>query len=113
MLQLLWRTCALLLSALGAVHTRPTVPFYGQRSPEAVWLAGTGLMMVFLGLLSLMARRTADPGARRLCQGADLLGFLFGVLSVLAVSEPRRSSAWGFCSGSQSAPSSRCRTMSE
>lgn len=62
----LWRTCAWLLVGLGGVHTLVTVPFYGQLTPEAIWFAGTGLMMVFLGLLNLIALRTADPGARRL-----------------------------------------------
>lgn len=69
MLETLWRTCAWLLIGQGGVHTLVTVPFYGQLTPEAVWFAGTGLMMVFLGLLNLIARRTADPGARRLCHG--------------------------------------------
>ena len=99
MLETLWRTCAWLLIGLGGVHTLVTVPFYGQLTPEAVWFAGTGLMMVFLGLLNLIARRTADPGARRLCQAADLLGLLFGVLSVLAVPEPQAFAGLGLLFG--------------
>lgn len=89
MLDSVWRVCAWLLMALGAVHTLLTIPSYDQLTPRAVWFAGTGLMMVFLGLLNLIARRTADPGARRLCQAADLLGFSFGVLSVIAIPEPQ------------------------
>ncbi|HEX6037756.1 hypothetical protein [Longimicrobium sp.] len=85
----LWKACAWALVGLGGVHTLLTVPFYGQLTPEAVWFAGTGLMMVLLGLLNLIGRRTADPGARRLCQAADMLGLLFGMLSVLAVPEPQ------------------------
>lgn len=52
-------------------------------------------MMVLLELLNLIARRTADPDARRLCQPADLLAFLFGVLSVLAVPQPQAFLALG------------------
>lgn len=93
------RTCSWLLVVLGAVHTLLTVPFYGQLTPRAVWFAGTGLMMVFLGLLNLIARRTADPGARRLCQAADLLGLGFGVLAVLAVPEPQAFLGMGLLFG--------------
>lgn len=89
MLETVQKVCAWLLVALGAAHALLTVPFYGQLTPRAIWFAGTGLMMVFLGLLNLIARRTADPGARRLCQAADLLGLGFGVLAVLAVREPQ------------------------
>ncbi len=44
-------------------------------------------MVVFLGLLNLIARQTADPGARRFCQATDRLGLAFSVLSVLAFPE--------------------------
>lgn len=95
----LWRTCAWLLIGLGqGVHTLVAVPFYGQLTPEALGFAGTGLMMVFLGLLNLIARRTTDPGARRLCQAADLLGLLFGVLSV-ALPEPQAFAGLGLLFG--------------
>jgi hypothetical protein len=77
------------LIALGTVHALGTRVFYDGLSPGAIWFAGTGLSLVFLGILNLVATAAASSRAWLLCRIANLIGAAFGLLAVLAVPEPQ------------------------
>jgi hypothetical protein len=64
-----------LLIALGAVHTALTPVFYGRLTPNAMWFAGAGLAMIFVGFLNVILSRGAglDSLARWLVYVANLL----------------------------------------
>lgn len=72
---------------LGAVHVT-FVRCYGELSPEAVWFAGAGFALVFLGLLNLAARATTTADVWRLCRVGNLLGVGFGAPAAVTVGEP-------------------------
>lgn len=84
MLKTLHKISSVLLSALGVVHTALTPVFYGKFSLNALWFAGSGLAMIFAGLLNLTLAR--DVGRDRLvrvfCYAANLLTVVFGLLMV-------------------------------
>jgi uncharacterized membrane protein len=83
--------CSWLLIALGIVHTTLTPVFYGRLSPGAMWFAGSGLTMVFVGFLNVIIGRDAgrDPLARVLCYVANILTTVFGVILVTMDNEPQ------------------------
>ncbi len=91
MIRTIHRTSALLLTALGAVHTALTPVFYGRFSLGALWFAGSGLTMVFLGFLNIILERDAgkDRLVRGLCYVANVLTVAFGCLIVVVDSEPQ------------------------
>src|SRR5215211_2443768 len=80
------RFAAYTLIVLGAVHTA-FVRCYGELSPDAVWFAGSGLALVFLGLLNLAADSAAVARAWTLCRVANVLGVAFGAPAAIAVGE--------------------------
>jgi hypothetical protein len=84
-----YRTAAGLLMALGMVHTLLTFRIFGELSADAVWFAGTGLSMVFLGSLNLALAACAHPAVRTICRAANLAGLAFGVAAAAAVPEPQ------------------------
>ena len=76
------------LMGLGAAHTLCTPLLFGAFSPGALWFAGSGLAFVFLGALNLSA--AGDSGSvSRLCVAANCAGVLFGVATIMVVSEPQ------------------------
>lgn len=80
------RITAYALTVLGIVHALGTLVFYDAFTPNAVWFAGTGLALVFLGMLNLAA---TSPRGWLLCRIANVAGAVFGLLAVLAVPEPQ------------------------
>jgi len=81
-----------LLIALGVVHTSLTPMFYGRLSPGAMWFAGSGLAMVFVGFLNIAFARDAgrnDRLVRALCYIANLSTLVFVALIVVVDSEPQ------------------------
>lgn len=80
-----------LLIALGVVHTALTPVFYGRLSPGALWFAGSGLAMIFVGFLNVALSRTGgrDGVVRALCYVANLLTTAFGALTVFVDGEPQ------------------------
>lgn len=80
-----------LLVVLGVVHTSLTPMFYGRLSLGTLWFAGSGLTMVFLGLLNLGLSRamSRDHLMRILCYAANVIATGFGVLLVTLDSEPQ------------------------
>jgi hypothetical protein len=84
-------TASYLLVALGAVHTALTPVFYGRLSPNAMWFAGAGLAMVFVGFLNVILSRGAgrDTPSRVLVYVANLLTLGFGSVTVSLDGEPQ------------------------
>lgn len=91
MLRILHKISSVLLVALGVVHAALTPIFYGRFSHNALWFAGSGLAMIFVGLLNLTLGR--DVGRDRLvrlsCYAANLLTLGFGLLFVTLDREPQ------------------------
>jgi hypothetical protein len=90
-LNLLHKISSCLLIALGIVHTSLTPMFYGRLSLNALWFAGSGLTMIFLGLLNIGVNRSMgrDRLMRILCRAANVVTTVFGVLLVTLDSEPQ------------------------
>lgn len=91
MLRTLHKISSALLAALGGVHTALTPVFYGRFSHNALWFAGSGLAMIFVGLLNLTLSRDAgrDRLVRVFCHAANLLTLVFGALMVSMNREPQ------------------------
>lgn len=88
------RVCAWLLAALGAVHVLYNAVEHRELSPDAVWFAGAGLALLFLGLLNLADLAADHASARAICRAANVLAR--GSASWPPSPSPcrRRSSAW-------------------
>lgn len=84
MLKTLHKISSLLLVALGVVHTALTPVFYENFSHNALWFAGSGLAMIFVGLLNITLSRDVgrDRLVRACCYAANLLIVVFGFLMV-------------------------------
>ena len=80
-----------LLIAPAAVHTALTPVFYGRLSHGALWFAGAGLAMVFVGFLNVILGRGAgrDAPARALCRVANALTAVFGAMILAVDVEPQ------------------------
>lgn len=91
MLSTLHKISSSLLIALGTVHAALTPMFYGRFSLNALWFAGSGLTMIFLGFLNIAMRRAAgrDRLVQILCYAANLITTIFGVLLVTVDNEPQ------------------------
>ncbi|MCA1591524.1 MAG: hypothetical protein LC754_02510 [Acidobacteria bacterium] len=91
MLKIIHRICAYLLVALGVVHVLFTFCAYERLTPGAVWFAGAGLALVFVGFLNIAHGRGAgrDRVVRVLSHVANLLCLALGVSSVVVVQEPQ------------------------
>ncbi len=85
-MRLFYRITAYLLS-LGVIHTALTPLFYDRFSPDALWFAGTGLALVFLGLLNLVAERIWQAWAINICIAANVAGCIYGILVAIALPE--------------------------
>jgi hypothetical protein len=90
-IQALHKLCSILLAALGVIHTALTPVFYGRFSLGALWFAGSGLTMIFLGFLNIILQRDAgkDRVVRMLCYISNLVTVVFGVLIVFVDNEPQ------------------------
>ena len=87
----LHKISSILLVALGAVHTALTPVFYGRFTLNALWFAGSGLAMLFVGFLNIALSRDVgrDRLIRILCYVANLLTVFFGFLMVTQNREPQ------------------------
>jgi hypothetical protein len=74
---------------LGVGHMTATPAFYPGFTAEALWFAGTGLALVFLGLLNLTATQTPGKTGMILCLLANALASVYGVLIPMLVPEPQ------------------------
>ncbi len=77
------------LIALGVLHTLLTPLFYPGFTIAALWFAGTGLGILFLGLFNLMVLWAPARQALNLCLSANLIGCVYGILIVILLPEPQ------------------------
>ena len=91
MVRTLHKISTILLIALGVVHTALTPVFYGRFSLNALWFAGSGLTMTFLGFLNIAMSRSVgrDRLVQILCYIANLITTAFGGLLVRVDSDPQ------------------------
>lgn len=91
MITTLHKISSYLLIALGVVHTSLTPVFYGRFSLNALWFAGSGLAMIFIGLLNVALGRILgrDRLMRVLCYVANVVTTIFGVMMVVLNREPQ------------------------
>ena len=85
---ILTRIAAGALVFFGVVHVAMTARNYQLNSAEAIWFAGSGIMLIASGLLTLSA---TAPGARiaRVCSIiVNLLAFSLGMLAIAVVPGP-------------------------
>jgi hypothetical protein len=73
------------LVLIGVVHTVMTARYYEGLTPAAIWFAGAGLALVFLGLLNLVAARQKQRSLSLVCLVANLVGVAYGVAVVLTL----------------------------
>jgi hypothetical protein len=85
-MKLFYRISAYLL-LIGVLHTALTPLFYDRFSPDALWFAGTGLALVYLSLLNIVAERRREGWMLKLCTAANLAGLIYGALIVFALPE--------------------------
>jgi hypothetical protein len=79
--------------AVGALHLGVAIAQYGALSLDALWFAGSGLAVVLIGVLSLLARSAPGHAAMRWAAvGANVAGLAlaagFGTLT--SWHEPQR-----------------------
>ena len=81
------KVSAWVLVGLGILHTALTPLFSPGFTIDALWFAGTGLGILFLGLFNLAMLRM--PVASTLCLIANLIGSVYGILIVIVLPVPQ------------------------
>lgn len=61
MVSFIYKILTILLGLLGVVHTAFTPVFYDSFIPAALWFAGTGLLLIFGGLINLAYQKVQHP----------------------------------------------------
>lgn len=75
---------------VGALHTCLTPRFKPQAGEDAIWFAGSGLALCFLGALNVLRRTPpAAPLTRRICAGANIITTGYMALMAREVREPQ------------------------
>lgn len=77
------------LIGLGILHTLLTPLFYSAFTIDALWFAGTGLGLLFLGLFNLAVLKPGVQAALNLCLTANIIGFVYSILLVIILPEPQ------------------------
>ena len=93
MLILIYKISTILLMLLGLAHAFLTSVFYSEFSADAVWFAGTGLSLLFLGTLNFAAILSSSRKVLNLCIVANAIGTILGVLILIVVPEIQASVA--------------------
>jgi hypothetical protein len=86
-MKFVFKISAYALVLLGIIHAVLTPVFYKTFSPAAVWFAGAGLALIFLGMLNIAAVRVSQQWFYTLCIVANLVGTGFGILGMIALRE--------------------------
>ncbi|HEY0670817.1 MAG TPA: hypothetical protein VGD27_01060 [Longimicrobiales bacterium] len=73
---------------LGVVHALMTSRNYQLASAEALWFAGTGLMLIAAGLLTYCATMRDANAARMAALIVNLFGFTLACFAVPILQEP-------------------------
>jgi hypothetical protein len=83
--------CTLVILVMGLAHTALTPVFAPGLSVAALWFSGSGLAMIFLGLLNA-ARLWGRAHARRmraLCLAGNLAALAWGALVITVLPVPQ------------------------
>ena len=73
---------------LGIVHCAVTPRMYDLATAEALWFAGSGVMLIAAGLLTFCATMDAARAARVSSVIVNLLGFTLAIFAVPVIQEP-------------------------
>ncbi|MBN2091898.1 hypothetical protein JW964_19940 [candidate division KSB1 bacterium] len=84
-----YKTTSFLLVILGVIHTSLTPLFYKTFSVDALWFAGTGLSLVFLGLLNIAALKTSIKSVYQICIFANIICTIYFAIIVIVLPEPQ------------------------
>lgn len=87
----LYKVSTFLILALGVVHVSMTPVIFRSLTPNALWFAGGGLMIIFLSFLNLILMGEAGKQriVRVLTHTANIIGLLFGC--AMLIIESRRA----------------------
>ena len=88
MLKRIDSTLISLVLILGVVHTAFTPVLYKTLSLDAVWFAGTGLALVFLGLLHLARQTSSSSLIVLLSCAASVMATTLSIAIVLKLPKP-------------------------
>lgn len=77
------------LIGLGILHTLLTPLFYPGFTIDALWFAGTGLGLLFVGLFNLAVLKSGAQAVLDLCLIANIIGVVYGILVVIILPEPQ------------------------
>ncbi|HEX6066560.1 MAG TPA: hypothetical protein VFZ04_20140 [Longimicrobiales bacterium] len=88
-MEILTRIAAGGLVFLGVVHVALTGRNYQIPSAEALWFAGTGIMLIAAGLLTYCASLRSVPGARMSSLIVNLFGFTLAIMAVPTLQQPQ------------------------
>lgn len=86
-MKIVHKVSAWTLIGLGILHASLTPLFYSGFNIDALWFAGTGLGILFLGLFNLATLRAHL--SRNLCLIANVIGSAYGILIVIILPEPQ------------------------
>lgn len=84
-----YKIVSYLVVITGAIHTIMTPVFYSTFSIDTVWFAGTGLSLVFLGLLNLSAINAGISTIFTICIAANIICTIYSIIIVIALREPQ------------------------
>ena len=87
-MEILTRIAAGGLVFFGAVHVALTGRNYQLASAEALWFAGTGIMLIAAGLLTYCASLRNARSARVCSLIVNVLGFTLAIMAVPIVQAP-------------------------
>ncbi len=91
MLKKLHLICSFLIIALGIIHILFTVCAYDNFSLNAFWFIGSGMAVIFAGLLNLMFLRFTEKDLTVwiLCLAGNLLSTILFVAGLFIIAEPQ------------------------
>lgn len=82
-------TAATATVLLGSGHIALTLPIHGTLSLTALWFAGSGLAMVFAGLMNMVALRAIDRASGLPAFLTSALSAAFFAMIWLSLKEPQ------------------------
>ncbi|MBN2388235.1 MAG: hypothetical protein JXB85_14555 [Anaerolineales bacterium] len=88
-MKIVHKVSAYVLIGLGLLHTLLTSLFSPGFNTDALWFAGTGLGILFLGLFNLAAVRAPVRTTLDLCLAANLIGTVYGIMVVVILPAPQ------------------------
>ncbi len=80
---------SVLYGILGIIHTSLTPVFYKLNSIDAMWFAGTGLSLLFLGLFNISAMRLNNKLIFNLCIFANVISIIYNIILTIMLCEPQ------------------------